>query len=150
MRSWCTGATWASPRAVEMNTGTTTTTATTSRRGSSVVEPNIVVKTGASATIDTAAAALTSGVASSDTMRERAAATARPTPRTNPTTSPTRAFPPITAAVARIIGKPATTWAAMALGAGSRKAGTPVAVTTCYHSSSVATPNTTGGQTWWS
>src|SRR5690242_16820235 len=146
MRSWCTGATWASPRAVDTNTGTTTTTATTSCRGSSVVEPNIVVNTGANATIGTAAAALTSGLASSDTTRDRAARSARPTPTTNPATSPTRAFPPVTAAVARMVGNDAATCAAMALGAGSRKAGTPVTATTSSHSSSAATPNATGGQ----
>ena len=79
-----------------------------------------MVNTGASATIGTAAAALTSGVASSDTIRDRAASSASPTPSTKPTTRPTRAFPPVTAAVARIVGNAATTCAAIALGAGSR------------------------------
>ena len=111
-----------------------------------MVEPNIVVNTGASATIGTAAAALTSGVASSDRIRDRAASNASPTPSTKPTTRPTKAFPPVTAAVARIVGKAATTCAAIALGAGSRKAGTPLTVTTSSHSSSAATPNATGGQ----
>ena len=81
-RAW-TGSTWASPRDVLTKIGTTTTTATTSRRGSSVVEPNIVVNTGASATIGIAAAALTSGVASSRTIRDAAASSASPTPSTN-------------------------------------------------------------------
>ena len=81
------------------------------------------------------------------TMRDRAASSASPTPSTKPTTSPTRAFPPVTAAVARIVGNGATTCAAIALGAGSRKAGTPLTVTTSSHSSSAATPNATGGQT---
>src|SRR3954452_23065750 len=97
--SACTGCTWRSPRIVDTNTGTITTTVTTRRRATSVVEPNIVVNTGASATIGTALAASTTGVASSCTSRDRAASSASATPSTNPATSPTAALPPVTAAV---------------------------------------------------
>ena len=123
--SACTGCTWRSPRTVETNTGTSTTMVTTSRRGISVVEPNMVVNTGASATIGTALAASTTGVLSSDTSRDRAASSASATPSRNPATSPTSAFAPVTSDVETRIGSCAPIWAAIAVGAGSRNAGTP-------------------------
>ena len=105
-----------------------------------MVEPNIVVNTGASATIGTAAAALTSGVASSDTIRDRAASSASPTPEHEADDQPDQGVPAGHGRGREDRREGATTCAAIALGAGSRKAGTPVTVTTSSHSSSAATP----------
>ena len=93
----------------------------------SVVEPNIVVNTGASATIGTALAASTTGVVSSRDAAAtgRRAAPAPPRAGTRRPARPARS-PPVTAAVDeqhRELRRRSAR--AIALGAGSRNAGTP-------------------------
>ncbi len=139
-----TGATAHRPLLAVMNTGTTTTTVTTNLRGISVVEPNIVVKTGASATIGMALAASTTGVVNSEISRDDAASSANSTPIRNPATRPTNALPPVTEAVDAMTGSSVTTCAAIALGAGSRKAGTEAATTSSCHAARTPIPSATG------
>jgi hypothetical protein len=112
-----------------------------------VVEPNIVVNTGASATIGTALAASTIGVVSSRSSRDQVASSASTSPSRNPATSPTAALPPVTRDVETSTPGCSAIAAPMALGVGSRNAGTPASRTTSSQPASASTPSATAGQT---
>src|SRR4051812_9829563 len=144
-RSRCTGWTWRRPRSVLTNTGANTTTATMSRRGVVDVVPNMVLSTGASATIgmtDTTAAV---GVMPASNQRLRAARIAATTAATPPTTRPTSTFVPVATEASHTSGATVRSCSPIAVGLGSRYGLMPAATTSTCHANSASRPTTTGG-----